>query len=117
MLAAHQLCGHRDKVPITAHYLEPVDAAICKLARGKPRDLGWVTAFRRKRSLRRQPAAVDYALASTALPDLPNRKKCPLPLGIPCRIDRSDSIVAVAFNSLNTNFFYIASTLKNTAYA
>ena len=30
--------------PITAHCLDPVDAAISKLARGEPRDLRWVKA-------------------------------------------------------------------------
>jgi hypothetical protein len=30
--------------PITAHCLDPVDAAISKLARGEPRDLRWVSA-------------------------------------------------------------------------
>lgn len=30
--------------PITAHCLEPMDAAISKLARGEPRDMRWVRA-------------------------------------------------------------------------
>jgi hypothetical protein len=30
--------------PVTAHCLEPVDAAISKLARGEPRDMRWVRA-------------------------------------------------------------------------
>jgi hypothetical protein len=30
--------------PVTAHCLEPNDAAISKLARGEPRDLRWVRA-------------------------------------------------------------------------
>ena len=30
--------------PITAHCLEPMDAAISKLARGEPRDMRWVQA-------------------------------------------------------------------------
>ncbi|HSO46237.1 MAG TPA: DUF6036 family nucleotidyltransferase [Rhodoferax sp.] len=30
--------------PVTAHFLEPNDAAISKLARGEPRDLRWVRA-------------------------------------------------------------------------
>lgn len=29
---------------VTAHFLEPNDAAISKLARGEPRDLRWVRA-------------------------------------------------------------------------
>jgi hypothetical protein len=32
------------QAPVTAHCLEPNDAAISKLARGEPRDLRWVRA-------------------------------------------------------------------------
>jgi len=33
-----------EHAPITAHCLEPMDAAISKLARGEPRDMRWVRA-------------------------------------------------------------------------